>query len=251
MKNKPVCSVIIPVYNGAKYIEAAIRSAMNQTERNLQILVIDDCSTDNTAAIVKKLAEEDDRVGYFKLAVNMGVAAARNTGAELAVGEWIGLLDADDIWDPGKLARQLAFQHTSGAEFLYTGAECIDENGQPNGRYFFVPEQIDYQTLLKGNDIVCSSVLIKKELFSRYPMQHADAHEDYLTWLQIMRDGLTACGLNEPLIQYRITASSKSGNKWHSAAMTWKTYGYMDLPFLTKCRCFISYAGHGLKRYHQ
>ena len=114
---------------------------------------------------------------------------------------------------------------------------------------FKVPETVTYRAALKGNDIVTSTVLIEKQLFLRHPMERSDLHEDYLCWLSVLNDGVTAYGLNEPLIRYRIAAGSKSGNKLRSAVMMWNTYRHLGFGFWKRLRCFWGHCVHGIKRY--
>jgi teichuronic acid biosynthesis glycosyltransferase TuaG len=249
MTEQLACSVIIPVYNGEKYLDEAIASAVRQTIKNIEILVVDDCSTDCTAQIINNWVKKDPRVKYLSTFTNKGVAKARNTGVQEAKSEWIAFLDADDIWEPDKLALQFACQRANDAKLIYSAARCIDENGQPNGNYFLVPTTIDLQTILGGNDIICSSVLITRSLMISFPMSHANAHEDYITWISILKTGLIAYGVTEALVNYRISSTSKSGNKRHSALMTWRSYGYAGIPFFIKIGSFCRYAIHGLKRY--
>lgn len=242
-------SVVIPAYGCEAYIADCIRSVQAQTTAAAEILVIDDCSPDNTAGIVAGMAEADSRIRYIRQEKNGGVAAARNRGAEEAKSEWIAFLDSDDMWLPEKAEKQLGLQETTGVKLIYTGARCMDETGALLDRCFRVPETVDYGMLLCGNDIVCSSVLVKRELLIKYPMERSDLHEDYICWLRILKEGEMAAGLIEPLTLHRLSPSSKSGNKLRSAAMTWGVWKHMGEPFLKRCNYFVRYFIHGMKRY--
>ena len=250
MKRQALCSVIVPAYRSEKYIAACIASVQAQTFRDLEIVVVDDASEDYTGQIVQQMAKEDERIRYLRQEANRGVAAARNRGVEEAAGEWIALLDSDDVWLPEKLEKQLVLQQQSGAELIYTGAQCMDCDGRMQERYFRVPKQTDYKALLKGNDIVCSSVLVKREWLLKHPMERSDLHEDYLCWLKLLKSGCKAVGIDEPLVRYRLTEGSKSRDKANAARMTWGTLAAMQVPFLKRCTSFLGYALHGLKRYY-
>lgn len=245
----PLCSVIIPAYNCETTLTNSIRSAQKQTLQDIEILVVDDCSKDKTREIAQAIAYSDARVRVVHQEQNGGVALARNRGVVEAQSEWIAFLDSDDMWLPDKLERQFALAKKSDAELLYTAAQCINETGMLLERFFRVPPAIDYTELLRGNVIVCSSVLIRKGHLLQHPMIHSDLHEDYICWLQILADGIKTAGIPEALTLYRIAKGSKSGNKFKSAMMTWKCYKAVQLPFIRRCSCFLSYIRHGIRRY--
>ena len=248
-EKKPLCSVVIPAWNCESSIEEALRSAMDQTLGNIEILVVDDASTDETAERVRHLAAEDRRIRLLCNGENRGVAESRNRGVQEARADWVAFLDGDDAWLPEKLEKQFALQRETGSAFLYTGAVCMNSGGELLERRFVPPERIHYHQLLRGNKIVCSSVLTRRELLLAHPMARSELHEDYICWLQILAKGVTAHGLPEPLLRYRLAAKSKSRNKLKSAQMTWRCYAYLGIPFLKRCGCFAGYVMHSVKRY--
>lgn len=245
----PVCSVVIPAYNGERYIGECLRSVRAQTLKEIEVLVIDDGSTDGTRECVTAVCEADSRVRLICNEENLGVAETRNRGVRLARSEWIALLDCDDAWLPDKLEKQFALQRSSGARLLYTGAVCMDSEGRSLERSFTPPERVSYRELLCGNEIVCSTVLAEKALLAAHPMTQSQLHEDYICWLRILREIGEARGLPEALIRYRFADNSKSRNKWKSARMTWRSYGYLGVPFPKRCVYFLRYAAHGVRRY--
>ena len=247
--DRPVCTVVIPVYNGERFIAECLRSVQAQTLRELEILVVDDASGDGTRDRVLALSREDSRIRLVCNEENLGVAETRNRGVRLAQAEWIAFLDSDDAWLPEKLERQFSLQRESGARLLYTGAACVDEEGRGLNRSFTPPARLSYRELLCGNEIVCSTVLAEKSLLLAHPMTQSQLHEDYICWLQILKEIGTACGLPEELIRYRFAADSKSRNKWSSARMTWRSYAYVGIPFARRCLLFLRYAAHGVRRY--
>ena len=248
-KRKPACSVVIPAYNCEGYIEGCLRSVQAQTIPDVEIIVIDDGSTDCTAERVQAMAAQDERITLLVNEKNRGVAETRNRGVRMAHADWVAFLDSDDCWLPDKLEKQFALQEKTGAEFLYTGAVCMSSAGKLLSRRFTPPRTRTYRELLRGNEIVCSTVLTKRELLLEHPMAHSDLHEDYICWLRILADGITAHGLPEPLICYRLAENSKSRNKLKSAKMTWQSYAYLGIPFCKRCGCFWGYAVHSVRRY--
>ena len=240
-------SIVMPSYNTEAYISDSINSILAQTHTDWELIIVDDCSTDHTEEIVAGFC--DPRIRFIKNETNSGAAISRNRALREAKGKWVAFLDSDDIWLPEKLERQLSLAEETGALFLYTGAACINEHSQKTGREFSVPRVVTYRSLLYSTDIICSTVVMRKEFFLRHPMERSDLHEDYICWLSILREGLTAYGIAEPLILYRITESSKSGNKLKSAAMMWRTYQHIGLNPLHAAWCFINYGIHGVLRY--
>ena len=245
----PRVSVIMPAYRCEKTVEESVRSALLQTFREIEVIVTDDGSDDGTPAILSRLSGEDVRVRVITLSENGGVANARNVAARAAQADWLAFLDSDDVWTSDKLEKQLQKAEKTDAALVYTAAVCIDGAGKETGKTFPVPPAIDADTLLRQTDLVTSSILVRRELFLRHPMERGDLHEDLICWYRILKDGAKAVGINEPLLRYRVTAGSKSGNKRRSAVMAWRSYGYLKLGFFKRCRSFLGYCLHGVKRY--
>ena len=244
---EPLISVVIPAYNCADVIGSAIDSALAQSVA-LEILVLDDGSSDELEAVMAGY-EGNEAVRFAKNEKNLGAAATRNRGVSLARGKYVAFLDADDYWTEEKLSRQLARMEQNGCVLCCTARELMTPEGELTGKVIPVKEQISYRELLKHNSINCSSVLILTEVAREFPMHHDDSHEDYIMWLEVLRKYGFACGINEPLLKYRLSNSGKSGNKLHSAKMTYKVYRYMGFGVLKSMACFCSYAFHGVKKY--
>ncbi len=245
---KPLVSVIMPVYNGAATICQAIDSVYRQNVP-LELLVIDDGSTDQTVEILSAYQDRPD-FRYLKNAQNIGAAASRNRGVHEAHGQYIAFLDADDWWEDGKLKLQLDILKKTGRVLCSSGRELMNYDGSSTGKYIPVRETVSYRDLLRHNSINCSSVLLSKEVAAEFPMEHDDSHEDYLTWLKILHKYGPAAGIDKPLLKYRMSKSSKSGDKKKSAIMTYKVYRYMGYSHIRCILYFISYAIHGLWKYH-
>jgi teichuronic acid biosynthesis glycosyltransferase TuaG len=230
MKHKGcLVSVIMPAYNCENYIEDSINSVLAQTYKDLELIVIDDGSNDNTVNIINKISNQDSRVKFYKNKENKGVSVTRNKGISLANGEWIAFLDSDDIWTETKIEEQLKYANELEAEFIFTGVSYIDEKGEPYSGIFEVPNTVSYSKLLRQNVITCSSVLIKKRHFNSIKMENDNMHEDYAVWLRVLRSGICAYGINKPLLIYRISRNSKSGNKLKTIKMTYSVFRFVGL----------------------
>lgn len=244
-------SVIMPAYNAEKTIGKAIESVLAQTYPKLELIIIDDCSTDNTQKIYKQYLEMDTRVQILLNKQNMGVGYCRNYGIKLARYPWIAFLDSDDMWEHNKLEKQYAvlMQHPS-ISICFTGSSFIDEYGNRCKYIMRVPKRIEYTDLLKQNLISCSSVLTKKSVLLRHPMINDPMiHEDFAVWLRILREEQYAVGIDEPLLIYRLCKNSKSGNKLRAAKMQWRTYRSVGVKLPEAVYYFIIYALRSLKKY--
>lgn len=240
-------SVVIPVHNCAQYVCQAIDSALAQ-DVPVEILVIDDGSRDHLDQVMRRYQQEP-RVCYLKNETRMGVAKTRNRGVDLAKGNYIAFLDADDYWMEGKLKKQLALMRETNTVICSTARELMTMDGTLTGHVIPTKTKITYNNLLLHNRINCSSVLIRTEVARQFPMHHDDSHEDYLMWLEVLRKYRVACAVNEPLLKYRISSTGKSGNKLQSAKMTFMVYRYMGFGVFRSVLHFCSYAVHGFIKY--
>lgn len=244
----PLVSVIIPVYNGAQFVSKAIDSALIQ-DVDLEIIVVDDCSNDDTQKVLSKYAN-NDKIVCLKNESNLGVAQTRNKAVSVARGKFVAFLDADDYWAEDKLKKQLKMIEKTNAPLCVTARELLTPNGEETNRVIPVNEKITYNDLLKHNSISCSSVLILTDIAREFPMCHdSDSHEDYIMWLSVLKKYDFACGINEPLLKYRLSTSGKSGNKLKSAKMTFRAYRYSGLSVAKSIGYFCSYALNGVKKY--
>lgn len=237
----------MPVYNGGKYIKQAVDSVFCQNVP-LELLVIDDGSTDNTKEVLSAYSGRED-FRYIRNEKNMGAAGSRNRGVREARGEYIAYLDADDWWEKGKLNEQLETLRRTGCIMCSTGRELMKPDGSSTGSVIPVKSLITYKELLHHNSINCSSVVIKREAALLFPMEHDDSHEDYLTWLKVLKKYGCAAGIDRPYLKYRLSEGGKSRNKLKSAVMTYKVYRYMGYGHVKSILFFISYALHGVYKY--
>lgn len=244
---QPLVSVIIPAFNCEDFIEQAVDSALAQ-DVALEVLIINDCATDRTEEVIGRYLD-DPRVRYVKNERNLGAAGSRNRGVRMALGKYVAFLDADDWWENGKLKKQLERMEESGAVLCCTARELVNPEGKSLGKVIPVSETVTYRMLLRHNCINCSSVLLRRDIALAFPMEHEDSHEDYITWLKILKKYQFACAVNEPLLKYRLSRNGKSGSKWKSARMTFRAYRYAGFGLGKSILCFISYAFHGIWKY--
>lgn len=252
MTEEPLISIVMPAYNAEETIRQAIQSVIDQTYRNWELLVIDDCSKDHTLEKVRQIVALDERIHLFKNPQNSGVSATRNLGISESKGSWIAFLDSDDIWREDKLQKQTqVVRENPEVDLVFTGSSFISAQGSDISYELKVPSRISYRRLLKQNLISCSSVLIRKTWVQKYPMKYDGMHEDYAVWLQILRDGGKAYGINEPLLKYRLSVKSKSSNKKKAAIMTYKVYRYLGLNLFQTSYYFCWYAWKNLRKYQK
>lgn len=246
----PVVSIVMPAYNCSAYIEEAILSVMGQTFAEWELLVIDDCSTDDTFDVAKRVAQTDPRIQVQHNDVNVGVAVTRNEGITLCKGQYIAFMDSDDTWYPQKLEKQLQLIKKHKAQLCYSSYAIVDTQGQKVKADYLVPEQIDYEGLLRENVVQCSAMLISAQVAKQYRFNPEFYHEDYVLWLQMLKDGHKAVGSRQVLLTWRYAPRSRSFNKFRSAGNRWRIYRqYLNLPMGKSARLFVSYAFAGLRKY--
>lgn len=217
-------SIITPLYNSDKYIEACIISVINQTYKNWEMLIIDDASIDNSRIIIKKYMLIDKRIKPILLNKNIGAAQARNTAINKSNGEYIAFLDSDDIWMPRKLDIQLKYMKENNFDFTFTSYNVISENGMNIVARILVPFKISYNQYLKNTIIGCLTVMINKEKFPSIIMPDLRSSHDMALWLTLLKDVSYAYGINECLASYRVSKKSITSNKFKSAFDVWLVY---------------------------
>lgn len=217
-------SIITPAYNAAEYIAETIESVLAETYPYWEMLIVNDCSTDNTAKIAQSYAAKDRRIKLINLTENSGAAIARNTVIQNAKGRYIAFLDSDDLWKKEKLQKQLKFMQQNGYAFTFMAYEHFKSNKENIKNKVPAPKKLKYRDALKGNQIGCLTVMLDRKQLARIKFTE-QKHEDYILWLNILKTGITAYGINESLALYR-TGNSKSisSNKLQSALWTWNVY---------------------------
>lgn len=248
--SQPLITVVMPNYNGNRFVEQAIDSVLSQTYQNFELLVVDDCSTDDSLQLIRRKAQGDSRISIIALEKNSGVANARNVGIKEAKGEYIALLDNDDLWTSDKLERQLAIAK-NGADIVYCSYDFVDEWNNTIKKPFIVPEQTNFNKMLTSSVISCSTSFIKTELMQRHPFDSNFYHEDYVLWMELLRICPIAYGDSKVLMHYRQVTGSRSNKKGNAAKERWNTYRKaLKLNTVTSAWAFVRYAVNGVAKYY-
>lgn len=216
-------SVIIPVYNADEFIKSTLDSVFNQTYKNIEVIVVDDCSTDNTSSVVNTIAEHYPQLKYYKLDKNFGgPAGPRNYGLRKAKGEFIAFLDSDDIWHYKKLEIQICAIKEHNIDIccsnltVFTNEESIDTFSSFQEATYDCQE-ISFWSLKVRNKIPNSSVLIRKSAIAGFYFNESKEYkavEDYDLWLRLHRAKRKSIKLKVSLMYYRIVEGQISGSKF-------------------------------------
>lgn len=215
-------SVIIPVFNVANFIGRTIESVLNQEYDDIEIVLVDDCSSDNSGRVIKEYQKIYPFIKYILLETNQGAAIARNTALNEATGRYVAFLDGDDEWCPKKLIKQMAFMREHDAALTCTALDTIDEESKPLGNIRNVKKTIGYSFILKNTIIATSTVIVDRNKTGDFQMPLRRGGQDYATWLMLMRNGTICYGLNEALTHYRVLSNSLSSNKFKSIRQVWE-----------------------------
>lgn len=218
-------SIVVPVYNAGAYIDETIAMVCRQTYQNWELLLVDDCSTDDGRKKIRKWCGKEGRIRLIAREKNEGAALARNTGIDHAAGRYIAFLDADDIWAEDKLEKELRFMEEKDAAFVFTAYEFGDEQAKRTGKVVGVPETLSYREALSRTIIFTTTVLFDLQKIDRELIKMPNVpSEDTATWWRVLRNGYTAYGLNEALAIYRRPMQSLSSNKLKAMRRIWNLY---------------------------
>ena len=223
-KLSPLVSIVTPVYNAEQFICETIKSVLNQTYENWELILVNDCSKDDSKKAVKPFLK-DKRIHWVDLKKNSGAAASRNNGIELAKGRFIAFLDADDLWKKNKLEKQVKFMLEKDCEFSYTSYEFANENGKPNGKKVLVPQRICYKQALKNTTIFTSTVMFDTEKLSKESIKMPNvSSEDTATWWKVLKNIPYAYGMRTVFSFYRRSKNTLSSNKKKAISRIWYLY---------------------------
>jgi teichuronic acid biosynthesis glycosyltransferase TuaG len=245
----PLVSIITPSWNVESLIGETIESVQTQTHADWELLIADDCSTDNTAAVIEGYAAQDPRIKLIRQARNGGPALARQAAIERAQGRFLAFLDSDDLWLPTKLERQLSFAQQRRAALSFTAFRRINENGTVTGRLIPVPDTLNYDQLLKNTSIATLTALVDREIAGNIAMKN-EPYDDFCLWLSILKPGHVAHGLDEDLARYRVRGVSVSSRPLRSAGWVWHIYRNVErLSPVKSAWCFANWGARAwLKR---
>lgn len=213
-------SIIMPSYNCEQFVEESVCSVQAQTYQNWEIIFVDDCSTDGTLKLVKELAERDSRIKVFQNEFQCGAAVTRNIAYQKAKGRWIAFLDSDDLWEPEKLERQIAFMEQYEYAFTYTNYQEIDERSRARGIFLTGPSHISKWGMYAFCWPGCLTVMWDAEKIGMIQISDLGKNNDYALWLKVIRKA-DCFLLDECLARYRRRSGSISNHsyvtlvKWH------------------------------------
>lgn len=223
-EDEKLISIVVPVYNAERFIEETIQYVQAQTYENWELILVDDCSKDNGCNIIENCMKTEGRIRLLRQEANSGAAECRNKGVSCARGRYICFLDADDIWEQDKLAREVAFI-ADGKGFVFTGYEFADENGKGLGKIVHVPSEITYDEALRNTTIFTSTVMIDRKVVDDSDMMMPRiASEDTATWWNILKKYGTGYGLDACLVRYRRSGGTLSSNKLTAIKRIWNLY---------------------------
>ncbi|TKB45179.1 glycosyltransferase family 2 protein [Thalassotalea mangrovi] len=244
-------SIIMSTFNSLAWVGEAIESVIAQSYGNWELLITDDASEDNTRQLLEFYAQQYDNVYIFFNEKNMGAAYSRNRGIAKATGRYLAFLDADDSWQPNKLAEQVEFMQRYHIPLSCTSYQVVDEHGKKLGLIDQQPHgQIDYDDLLKKRvTFGCSTVIVDKNETGYFLMPEMRTGQDYATWLGIIKKTGYAYHYPQCLTNYRITPGSISRNKFRKALRQWQIYRQQEKLSLRRSTvCFLNYAYRAIFR---
>ena len=242
-------TIIMPSYNSEKFIVESVESVLAQTYSKWELIIVDDCSLDDSNKIITKYVDSDCRIKLIKLQKNSGPAIARNMAIETANGRYIAFLDSDDVWLPNKLEKQIKFMQDNDLAFTYSSYKLVGEDNEDLG-LFITKDKISYFDMLKTCSVGCLTAIYDTEKIGKQYMPLILKRQDYGLWLKILKLIGKTMGILEPLATYRIRKNSVSSNKVKAAKYQWKIYREIEkLSFLKSLYYFAFYAYNGIIKY--
>lgn len=243
--NYPLVSIITPTYNSEKFINETIKSVVDQTYKNWEIIIVDDCSNDKTCEKVIEWTKKDKRIKLIKQKRNLGAADARNVALDNSSGRFIAYLDSDDKWYSEKLSKQVEFMIEKNCGFSCCSYEVIDSYGESKNKYVYMKDKLDYMGFLTNNLLQTVGIMVDLNIVdrSKLVMPQMRRRQDAATWLQVLKSNHKCYGIKEVLAQYRRVEGSLSSNKIKAVRAIWYLYRDVEkLSFIVSVRCFIRYA---------
>lgn len=217
-------SIITPTYNSAKFIAETIQSVQNQTYSNWEMIIVDDGSSDETIAVVKRIQETEHRIHFIEQIQNVGPAITRNKGIETAKGKYLTFLDADDIWFTDFIENSIKTIQKTGIPFVFSSYRRSNEQLEFVYSDFLVPQKVTYTDILKTNSISCLTAFLDVEVVGKKFMPIIHKRQDMGLWLKYLKEIPFAYGIQAPKAIYRIRKNSLSRKKSHLIKYQWQFY---------------------------
>ena len=233
-------SIIMPTYNCAAFIEESVKSVLAQLYKNWELIIVDDCSTDNTKAILTPYLTKYPNIHYTYLENNSGPAVARSEALKQAKGDYIAFLDSDDLWLPNKLSLQIDFMKKNKAAFSATGYEVIKEDGESKNIAFIPPQKTDYDKMLRLSCPIGNlTVMYDRRIIGNLQVPNIKKRNDFALWLQILHKTNVCYGMPDILAKYRLCSKSVSRNKLKLFTYQWQLYRHIENLSLLKSIWYI------------
>jgi glycosyltransferase involved in cell wall biosynthesis len=244
--NRPLVSIITPVYNAGRWLSETLESVAAQTFEDWEHILVDDGSTDDSCGLLEAAAARDPRIRLLRMRRNIGSPQARNLALDAARGRYIAFLDADDLWHPEKLSRSLGWMQEHGHEFIYHDYRHISHDGRQVGALVKGPEELNMRSLHTRRGTGCLTVVLDRNKIAkfRFPnLKRPYRAEDFCLWLSLIQRGYVGHRLPLDLARYRLSKDSRSANKLKGALNAWRLYrNFSRLSFLHAALWWIQYA---------
>ncbi|MGY5796039.1 glycosyltransferase family 2 protein [Rheinheimera faecalis] len=240
-------SIVLPVYNAKKFVDETIQSVLNQTYTDWELIIVDDCSPDGTFIYLQDKYKDYSNIKIFKNEVNSGAGVTRNRALKEASAKKIAFLDADDIWLPTKLEKQLGHMALNGSAISHTSYAFIDDAGNRIAGRMSVSHHVDLKSYMRNTEIGMSTSLVDRALVGNIEFNPMRTRQDTKLWLTLLGQGFLSNGIDDVLVYYRVRSGQISGNKFKIAWRTFKLYWTVDsIPWYLRVTNFIYYAFNGV-----
>jgi len=249
MRNNMI-TVVTPSYNCSAFILDTINSVLSQSYSNWEMIIVDDCSTDNSVETIEKIINDNPRIRLIRLKNNVGSAQSRNIALEVANGRFIAFLDSDDVWYPDKLEKQVLFMLEKKTPISFTSYELIDENGVNKNHVISSVEKLHQIDYLKNTIIGFSTSMVDTKIVgNNFRMKDIRTRQDTSLWITLLGKGFIAYGIDEVLVKYRVHSGSISANKAKAAKQVWNLYfNIHKIGLLKSMYCFSFYVFNAIKK---
>ncbi len=247
----PFITIITPVYNSASFLRETIRSVIEQSFKNWEWIIVDDCSTDSSAQIVSQQALDEKRIRFIRMNVNSGTGTAKNTALKQARGRFIAFIDSDDIWLPEKLELQLEFMMNNNYPISFTSYRIMDQEGNNTDKIIPVKFSVNQHQYLKNTIIGFSTSMIDTNITGNFEFIGLRSREDTHLWITLLGKGFKAYGLDKVLTRYRVHDHSITSNKLKAAKQTWQLYyKTVNLGYFKSLYYFSHYGFNAFKKHY-
>lgn len=240
----------MPTYNSGEIVKETINTVLAQTYSNWELIIIDDCSIDNTRSILEEVALKDSRIKCFFSQKNNGAGVSRNVGLDNASGQYIAFLDSDDLWEQEKLELQIDFMKKNKAPICHTSFSFIDEDGFCRKGFVHVSQYLSLEDNLKRTEIGTSTAVIDRKLVTHdFRFSSIRARQDLKLWIDLLSLGYVSVGLRKEMVKYRVRSGSVSSNKLKMLFVTFKVYiGVKKLPIHKRLYCYSAYIFNAIRK---